>query len=241
MGRVDEYRRELRELEEWDAYLLERSGLPGPRANLELLAAVVEEASEIRLRAYAVNEDEFLAACGVAGFGRVAAQGRPGALEAIRHGAADERWRVREAAAIALQRFADDDLPGMHAVASDWVNGAPYERRAAVAAVAEPRLLVDEGAVRRALEVLDRATASLVAEDDRRRADVRTLRKVLGYAWSVVVAADPAVGLPVLERWADSDDADVRWVIRQNLTKARLQRAAPAWVAQWAAKETRPQ
>src|SRR5439155_6383706 len=34
--RVDRYRNELRTLEDWEPYLKERSGLPGPRANLEL-------------------------------------------------------------------------------------------------------------------------------------------------------------------------------------------------------------
>jgi hypothetical protein len=236
MGRVDDYRQELRALDEWDDYLRERSGLPGPRGNLELLSAVAEEADEPTMRRYAASANEFLAACGVVGFGRLAAEGRRDVLDAIREAANDVRWRVREAAAMALQRFGDIDLAAMQAVAAAWVGGTPYERRAAVAAVAEPRLLREKEAVRRALDVVERATVSLTREPDRRRDDVRTLRKALGYAWSVVVAADPRIGLSALGRWGLSEDADVRWVVRQNLTKARLRRADPVWTDEWQRK-----
>jgi hypothetical protein len=59
---------------------------------------------------------------------------------------------------------------------------------------------------------------------------VRTLRQALGYGWSVVVAADPADGLPVFARWEASPDPDVGWLVRENHKKARLRRvlAAPS-------------
>src|SRR3989475_10501794 len=47
--RVQGYRSELRGLEDWELYLRKHSGLPGPRANLELVAAVAEEADADRL------------------------------------------------------------------------------------------------------------------------------------------------------------------------------------------------
>jgi hypothetical protein len=40
MSRADEYRRELARLADWEPYLQEHSGLPGPRGNLELAQAV---------------------------------------------------------------------------------------------------------------------------------------------------------------------------------------------------------
>ena len=58
----------------------------------------------------------------------------------------------------------------------------------------------------------------------------RVLRQALGYGWSVAVAADPAIGLPALERWLSDPNPDVRWIVRENLAKARLTRAAPDWV-----------
>ncbi len=36
MAKADQYREILRTLDEWDAFLLKESGLPGPRGNLEL-------------------------------------------------------------------------------------------------------------------------------------------------------------------------------------------------------------
>ncbi|GAH78646.1 unnamed protein product, partial [marine sediment metagenome] len=41
-------------------------------------------------------------------------------------------------------------------------------------------------------------------------------------AISVVAAADPEAGLPLLERLAASDDTDAAWLVRENLAKARL-------------------
>ena len=59
----------------------------------------------------------------------------------------------------------------------------------------------------------------------------RVLRKALGYCWSVAVAALPGPGFDRLARWAASDDPDVRWVVRENLKKARLTRADAGRVA----------
>jgi hypothetical protein len=57
------------------------------------------------------------------------------------------------------------------------------------------------------------------------------LRQGLAYCWSVAVAADPGAGIPRFERWARDPDPDVRWLVRQNLAKTRLSRAAPDAVA----------
>ena len=60
--------------------------------------------------------------------------------------------------------------------------------------------------------------------------EFRTLRQALAYCWSVVVVADPERGKPRMEYWAGSGDPDVRWVIKENLKKARLLRLDPDWV-----------
>lgn len=36
-----------------------------------------------------------------------------------------------------------------------------------------------------------------------------------------------------MEKWFNSDDADVQAVMRENLKKDRLKRMDAAWVAQW--------
>jgi hypothetical protein len=59
VSRLAEHRIALRALpaEAWPDYLARHSGLPGPRANLELAAAVAEEAPGDRLHAYARSSE----------------------------------------------------------------------------------------------------------------------------------------------------------------------------------------
>jgi hypothetical protein len=239
MGKVDEYRHALRELDEWEPYLLEHSGLPGPRGNLELAAAVSEEADEATLRRWASlgaaeapfgSAEEFLPLCGVVGLGRLLAEGDRSVLAELHQLASDPRWRIREAVAIALQRFGDADFPALLEEMKRWVSGTPLVQRAAVAALCEPRLLTEPDHAREVLELLGLVTAGLPAIDDRRNDGFRTLRRALGYAWSVAIVALPEEGKPLFERLLASDDPDVRWVARENLRKKRLERMDPAWV-----------
>jgi hypothetical protein len=134
-----------------------------------------------------------------------------------------------------LQRLGDADVDRLLPVVADWGGGNAFERRAAVAALCEPRLLAEPRAVDAALDLLDGCTESLASL--RRAGDegVAALRKALGYAWSVVVAAAPAAGRPRMERWLRSITAhrDVAWIMRENLRKARLARADPDWVRRW--------
>jgi hypothetical protein len=245
VGRVDEYRVTLRALpaEQWDGYLSRHSGLPGPRANLSLLFAVVEESTAERLYRYAAAADEYLAACGAAGLGRLAAEGDAGALTRLRALAADPRWRVREGVAMGLQRLGDADPGLLGRTARAWGKDPhPLVRRAAIAGICEPRLLADARTARQALDLLDVVTRALVGvpAGRRRDADVRTLRQALGYCWSVAVAAAPADGFDRFEHWAGADDVDVRWVIQENLKKTRLQRADPDRFAALSAPTTVP-
>jgi HEAT repeats len=232
VSRLAEHRTALRALpaEAWPDYLARHSGLPGPRANLELAAAVAEEAPGDRLYAYARSSEEYTALCGAVGLGRLAAGGDPGAVRELRRLAPDPRWRVREGVAMGLQRLGDADPAALRRIAGAWAKDQhPLVRRAAVAGLCEPRLLGDARTARRAVELLDAVTAGLadLPAAVRRDPGVRTLRQALGYCWSVAVAALPGPGFDCLERWADSDDPDVRWLVRENLRKSRLGRADP--------------
>lgn len=239
MGKVEEYRQTLRELAEWEPFLLNHSGLPGPRGNLELAAAVAEEADESTLRRWAAlgpveapfgSAQEFLPVCGVVGLGRLLATGDAAVLADLRRLAADPRWRIREAVAIALQRFGDADFAALLHEMRLWARGTALERRAALAALCEPRLLEEQDRVRNVLALLDRITAELPELGDRRSDEFRSLRKTLGYAWSVAVVALPDGGRPLFERLLGSDDPDVRWIARENLRKKRLERMDREWV-----------
>jgi hypothetical protein len=210
-GRLSEYRALLRESDDWAPLLLERSGLPGPRANLELARVAAEEAPPERLREWAAGDEEYLALVGTIGLTD---------LELLRAQANDPRWRVREGVAMALQRLGFDAiLPAMR----DWATGTPLERRAVVGGLCEPALLDTEARAVRVLELLDDITAGVEREPDRRSDGFKALRKALGYGWSVAVAAAPGPGRERMARRLDADDRDIAWIMRENLRKKRIQ------------------
>lgn len=223
---------------EWDDYLDANSGLPGPRGNLELLEVVGDIASPQYLRSCAASLDEYRAAVGAAGLGRLATEGDTTVLGLLHELAQDPRWRVREGVAMALQRIGDADRSQLHQITETWAGGPPLVQRAAVAGECEPRLLDTGADAAHALGLVDRVTASLVElpPSRRREDDVRVLRKALGYCWSVATAAAPDEGFAALERWAGVADADVAWVLRENVRKARLTRADAARTAHLAAR-----
>lgn len=209
-------------------YLRTRSGLPGPRANLTLLDAAADVLDHNLALELVASPEEYLACCGVATLGRLILDDPTdaGLTGLLTRAAGDQRWRVREAAAIAGQRIGDQDPVRLRTLVRTWLaDGDPLVVRAAIASVCEPRLLRDPATAGAALDACEDATRFLRELPPQRRAepDVRTLRQGLGYCWSVAVAASPESGLP---RFAalDSGDPDVAWVVRENLRKARLRR-----------------
>ncbi len=245
MSKGDDYRRDLRNLENWDAYLLAESGLPGPRGNIELAQVVADEgdvALFLRYLEYTadvapVNSPyEFLPFCGVIGLGRLTAEGSSMYLPLLRKFAADTRWRLREGVAMALQRWGDTDVDALIAEMHVWSSGTPLEQRAAAAAICEPRLLRTPQAALAALQILDTITGSIAGVKDRRSEEFKALRKGLGYCWSVAAAASPEEGKAALEKWFLSEDKDIRWIMRENLKKNRLVRIDPDWADAWLAK-----
>jgi hypothetical protein len=231
MSKIAEYREALRALPEWEPYLLAESRLPGPRSNLELLEAAVQEGEKAFFERcliygpeqYATDDPHaFVVCCGVTGLGKLIGQGDATLIPTLRRFASDPRWRVREAVAMALQHWGDADLPGMLTELETWAPGNRLEQRAAVAGICEPRLLKDLAVQRRALALLDRITAGIVSAPDRKSAGFEALRKALGYGWSVLVAANPSLGQPIMQPWLTCPDPDVAWVMRENLKKNRI-------------------
>lgn len=245
MSKVEEYRKTLRALSDWDSFLLEESGLPGPRGNIELGRAVADEGDEELFRRYLEYDqeraptnspEEFLAFCGVLGLGRLLAEGQTELLPTLRRCASDGRWRVREAVAMALQRWGEADMDSLLREMQRWSKGNLLDRRAAAAALCEPRLLDKPSHARSVLRVLDSITASIQDLQERRSDEFKALRKGLGYCWSVAVAALPDEGKKLMEKWFDSDDKDVVWIMKENLRKKRLQRMDERWVRRWSSK-----
>ena len=242
MSARERYREQLRTLESWDDFLLENSGLPGPRGNIELAQAVADEGSDkdfARFRTYGSNvaptnsKYEFLAFCGVLGLGRLLAEGNLQFLSTLREFASDPRWRTREAVAMALQRLGEVNMPALITEMKLWSKGNRLEQRAAVAGLCEPRLLRQPLWAKASLQILDSITASIVDAKDRKSQEFLVLRKGLAYCWSVAVSALPDEGLSQMEEWFAVSDIDVRWIMRENLKKKRLARVDPRWVEEW--------
>jgi hypothetical protein len=240
VGKIEEYRQHLQGLSEWEPYLLEHSGLPGPRGNLELAQAAADVGNRSQFEAFLTytperaptnDPHEFLAFCGVVGLGRLLSEGDRSQLPAIRRHASDPRWRLREGVAMALQRWGRVDMPALLKEMRAWSRGNSLERRAAAAALCEPDLLSDADHTRQVLAILDGITTSMAGAKDRKSEGFQALRKGMGYCWSVAAAALPGEGKPAMQRWFGSEDPDVRWVMRENLKKKRLERMDAKWVA----------
>ena len=240
MGRIETYREHLCQMCDWESFLLAESRLPGPRGNLELARAAADEGDATQFARWLAvgpaegptnTPGEFLAFCGALGFGRLLAEGHRAALAEVRRAANDPRWRVREAAAMALQRWGEADMAALLDEAVSWAAGTRLEQRAAAAGLCEPALLSDQATAERVLDILDRITATVRGAADRRSEAFVALRKGLGYCWSVAAVAAPERGKALMEKWLADDDPDVRWIMRQNLGKARLARMDAAWVA----------
>ncbi len=238
----DTYRQKLRNLSEWEDFLLAESGLPGPRGNLELAAVVAEQGSREQFERWLTldadkapvgSQEEFLSFCGTVGLGRLLAEGDRPALERLRRQSNDPRWRIREAVAMGLQRFGEADMDALLQAMAGWAGGTLLEQRAAIAGLCEPRLLTDRRQVRQVLRLLERVTVGITHCENRKTEEFKALRKGLAYCWSVAVAALPEEGKPRMEKWFASGDKDVVWIMKENLRKDRLARIDPAWVRRW--------
>jgi len=255
--KIDEYRQALSAMlrsagaaDRLEAYLLEHSNLPGPRGNLELAQALAGELaaapgptwlwaslgawSEISAaEAPTGDRREYLPFCATVAFGalyRREARRRPWILGRLRSAANDPRWRMREAAAMALQKIGEAQGEELLTILARWLERPTLlEQRAVAAALAHPPILADEGLARAGLGMIERILADVVRQEPeaRRSGEFRVLRQGLGYALSVLVAALPEEGLEVLERWARCGDPDLAWVVRENLKKKRLAAFGP--------------
>jgi hypothetical protein len=242
MKKSEIYRQELLSRQEWDKYLLQESGLPGPRGNIELAQVVADLGDEGLFRRFLtydatkapVNSPfEFLSFCGVVGLGRLVAEGQNEHFKSLRLYASDPRWRMREGVAMALQRVGDANMELLLREMGKWSKGNPLEMRAAAAALCEPRLLKKNEHALGVLEILDVITGSIPQIQDRKTEAFDALRKGLGYCWSVAVAALPGDGKKSMEKWFSANDPDINWIMRENLKKNRLVRVDAAWVAKW--------
>lgn len=235
MTKIDDYRNTLKGLDDWVPFLLNESCLPGPRGNLELAHAVAQEGNKnqfdhfLTFHADENTPEVFVVFCGVMGLGRLAAK-QPELFNRLREYASDPRWRIREAVATGLQLAGDQDMDLLVGEMKKWIKGNWYEKRAAAAALAEPRLLKKPKHAKQVLQILDRITGSMETDEKSGDETFKVLRQGMGYCWSVAVVALPEGGKPMMEHWLNSEDKEIRWMMKENLKKNRLVKLDEAWV-----------
>ena len=242
MNKSESYRQTLASLPDWEPYLLQESGLPGPRGNLELAQVVADEGGRDMFEHFLTytpqvaptnDPHEFLAFCGVVGLGRLLAEGDEKVLDQLRPFASDPRWRLREGVAMALQRLGKQDMRRLLEDMQNWSQGTWLEKRATAAALAEPVLLHNEKDALEALQILDRITASMENSSDAKNEGFKVLQQGLSYCWSVVVVAAAQPGKRLMEKWMACPDRVIQRIMQENLKKNRLIRMDAAWVEKW--------
>ena len=231
-------------------YLASNSSLPGPRGNLELSYAFAEVAEdfstrdlikmwELALGLINVSADEapvndpkeFLPFCGAVAIGAVASTHEEffrRAFPLLKRHANDSRWRMREGVAMGLQKLIARQGQNALRELDGWIGKNEWlVMRALAAGVAEPALLRDEQIARGALALHEKIFSQVLAARERKTDEFRTLRQALGYSLSVVICAVPKEGFEYVQQIAGSRDADILWVIRENLKKNRLVKNFP--------------
>lgn len=240
--------------EEITEYLVSNSNLPSPRGNLELAKAFAEVVEvyasksperlwNLCIKSIGISSDEapvndpkeFLPFCGayaVGAIGSVSPAFFDKALSCLQELADDLRWRTREAVAMGVQKLlARQPQKTLNALES-WVEDSKWlVMRAVAAGVAEPALLRTEQTARRALELHKKIFAKILTTRERKSYEFKTMRKGLGYTLSVVIYAIPKEGFEYMRQLVDSRDADILWIVRQNLRKNRLIKNFPDEVA----------
>ena len=107
------------------------------------------------------------------------------------------------------------------------MDGDLLEMRAAAATVAEPDISKKEEIALSALRLHGHIMEQVRKTKDRKSEAFKTLRQALGYTLSVVVHAVPREGFEFMAQLIHWQDADVLWVVKQNLKKSRLVKNFP--------------
>jgi len=238
MTQREKYIADLNKSENWIEYLMQNSGLPGKRANLELVMVVAELGNEqFFKKCLTVDENaaptntqgEFVAMCGVTGLGKLINDGQQEYVDLLRRFASDRRWRVREGVAFALQLIGKRDFEMLISNIQEWTKGNPYEKRAVVAGLCEPILLVERKNAGKVLEILSEIFDSIEHISERKGDPFRVLKKGLGYGLSVAMVAYPEKGKVIFEKLWHKSDKDINWILNENLKKKRLEKMDENW------------
>jgi len=227
-------------------YLCENSNLPSPRGNLtlafkfadcfekesinksllELLMSWVNISAE---EAPTNNPREYLSFCGIISLGThyyyADEKIKSLIMGQFKIAMNDKRWRVKEGAAMGLQRIAEKDFNTIKQYFEVWYSSSNnFEKRAFVATLAHPPILKNKEVAGYSLKMSEDILEDILASSkaDRRGDDFIVLSKGLQYALSVFVAALPEEGFDFLKKYASLNDLDINKIIKSNLGKSRL-------------------
>jgi len=227
------------------ALLEKHSGLPGPRANLELAAALGDLAAgadaagrRLLLQWARLGPDEAphgtraeyvpVAALCALGVLAVGPSERERYTEVLRAAAIDPRWRMREAAALGLQRLGELDTPGLCALLRPWLaDASDLQLRLVMVTVAHPPILDDAGVRAVGWDAAERALERVRGHHTEDAETLRILVAALSFTPSVYAAAEPREGFRRLARWAEAREVAVKKLVVANLRKARLAKRYP--------------
>ncbi len=219
-------------------YLLVNSKLPGRRANLELLYDFRKHASkEIVMKCLSLkNKDlkntpeEFAIMCGVVGYCEVYKDKTEQVFEFLDDYAQSESWRVREAVAMGIQHMLILSEEDSLQIIKSWLQKTNLHKRAIIAGLCTPRLQSIKAVsceTEIALECLMNAVSSWTGKLTEEQS---VLRKALGYCWSIAIEANSSNLKPKFERYFDSENKNIRWILKSNLKKKRLIKLDDKWV-----------
>ena len=214
------------------------SRLPGPRGNLELLHSFARRATPEEIEECIAHEttdlhnspEEFVVMCGIVARSLMGKNDAENTLETIRRYASHGSWRIREAVAIGIQEMVDGNFGEIVRFLTRWLDGNALEKRAVIAGLCEPKLLKDPHEIATVIGVLEHVTLSFEAVAGRLSDGQKSLRKTLGYGWSVAIVSDPDIGKPAFAKLARIQNTHISWIVRENLKKNRLRTIDEAWV-----------
>jgi len=229
------------------SYLLAHSNLPGKRGNIELAFAFAEYIEDLYStnpgqvfafcvalidenppHMHVIGNEEFLPFCGIVALGRIGAidtTQEPHVIAFLKSAAQDERWRIREAVAMAIQELMDVRPETMLATHQAWVHeDNDLLHRAVAAGVAEPRFMKNEAIARVSLALHKAILERIVNEPVRRDPEYQALVKGLCYTLSVVITGIEDDGFAYLEALIATNHPIMKKIVRENVKKKRLTR-----------------
>jgi hypothetical protein len=230
---------------ELQAFLINNSGLPGPRSNLELSVAFCDCLENAQLahelwdlllawcsqtpeKSPTNSPLEFLTFCAVQAMGTIYCTSndkKTKALDIIKNASRDVRWRTREASAMAFQRIEEKNFQLIKDIFELWLPKTDFmEKRAIIATLAHPPILTNKLNTSFCLDICNSFLKDISTSDalEQKTESFKVLVKGMEYAPSVFIAHLPKEGFDLLRSWTTTNNPVIKKIIKSNLGKSRL-------------------